>query len=313
MGGDCKHAAGDGGAYPQCRCGLLPIFLVCAASTVRGQLQARSIAVAAALLPGVAIILFYFAAFKLAHGQYAGLTNMSGWNLYSRVAPFADCREFTPPTGRPSFARRRQARNVLVPLVTSGTRIRSRGAPLPSSSLTKTRGLRLAGHSPSAGRLPSGGRNRLAALYRTFDRTSARLFWAAARDSFVRLARSIGRAARRQSIVKKISRHQSPPAQAGDFGAYQNLFRVGGLVLAALIVFTLPGMVRSQGQVRFVLFLFGLSGLALYIVPVLTILRFSLWHSGRNLDRRFRYPWGHFVPAESGDSTNGHSRTRDSR
>ena len=54
-------------------------------------------------------------------------------------------------------------------------------------------------------------------------------------------------------------------------GAYQNLFRVGGLALLALIVFTLLGLVRSQGQIRFVLFLFGLSGLALYLVPVLTV------------------------------------------
>jgi len=28
-----------------------------------------------------------------------GLTDISGWNLYSRVAPFADCGKFTPPEG----------------------------------------------------------------------------------------------------------------------------------------------------------------------------------------------------------------------
>jgi lipopolysaccharide export LptBFGC system permease protein LptF len=54
-------------------------------------------------------------------------------------------------------------------------------------------------------------------------------------------------------------------------GAYQNLFRLGGLVLAALIAFTLVGMIRSQGQIRFALFLFGLNGLCFYIIPVLTI------------------------------------------
>jgi hypothetical protein len=54
-------------------------------------------------------------------------------------------------------------------------------------------------------------------------------------------------------------------------GAYQNLFRVSGLALAVLIAFTLVGMIRSRGQIRFGLFLFGLSGLCLYIVPVLTV------------------------------------------
>ena len=76
---------------------LLPVLFACTVFFVTGPLRARSMATFASLLPGVAIFLAYFAAVKLAHGQYAGLTSMSGWNFYSRVAPFADCRKFTPP------------------------------------------------------------------------------------------------------------------------------------------------------------------------------------------------------------------------
>jgi hypothetical protein len=55
-------------------------------------------ALLATLLPAVAILVTYVAAAKLAHG-YAGLTDMGGWNIYGRVATFADCSRFEPPKG----------------------------------------------------------------------------------------------------------------------------------------------------------------------------------------------------------------------
>ena len=66
---------------------------------------------AVALLAEAAVFVHIDAAFKLAHGEYAGLKDMSGWNLYSRVAP--SCRlqgVLLHRRGRRSYARRRRIR-----------------------------------------------------------------------------------------------------------------------------------------------------------------------------------------------------------
>jgi hypothetical protein len=78
---------------------LLPILVLCAALWVKESFRTRCAAVAATLLPGVTVFAFYIGGFYFARGQYLGLTDMNGWNLYARVAPFADCRKFTPPEG----------------------------------------------------------------------------------------------------------------------------------------------------------------------------------------------------------------------
>ena len=78
---------------------LLPILVFCTALWVKESFRTRCAAVAAALLPGMGVFALYIGGFYFAHGQYLGLTDMSGWNLYARVAPFADCGKFTPPEG----------------------------------------------------------------------------------------------------------------------------------------------------------------------------------------------------------------------
>ncbi len=67
----------------------------CAAAPLRDRLLAAG----AALAGAAAILAVYFGAFALSDGRYAGLTDFAGWNLYSRVAPFADCSRFDPPEG----------------------------------------------------------------------------------------------------------------------------------------------------------------------------------------------------------------------
>ena len=78
---------------------LLPILVLSTALWVKESFRTRCAAVAAALLPGMGVFALYIGGFYFAHGQYLGLTDMSGWNLYARVAPFADCGKFTPPEG----------------------------------------------------------------------------------------------------------------------------------------------------------------------------------------------------------------------
>ena len=54
---------------------------------------------AGAALAGSLAILFAYAAAQDDQAGYFGLTRAGLWNFYGRVAPFADCRQFTPPKG----------------------------------------------------------------------------------------------------------------------------------------------------------------------------------------------------------------------
>jgi hypothetical protein len=60
----------------------------------RDRLGAAALSATAA----AAILLGYFA-LNATHTGYFGVTQASGWALYSRVAPFADCSQFDPPEG----------------------------------------------------------------------------------------------------------------------------------------------------------------------------------------------------------------------
>ncbi len=50
------------------------------------------------LLPALIVLGCYAGVARIEHG-YAGFTDMSGFDLYGRVATFADCKDFTPPVG----------------------------------------------------------------------------------------------------------------------------------------------------------------------------------------------------------------------
>ena len=51
-----------------------------------------------AIAPALMITRIYVAIAE-ATGGYAGVSDMGGWNMYARVATFADCRRFEPPAG----------------------------------------------------------------------------------------------------------------------------------------------------------------------------------------------------------------------
>jgi hypothetical protein len=61
-------------------------------------LRNRFISALAAIVPG-ALLLTAYLLVASSIGPYTGIDEMSGWDLYSRVAPFANCEKFTPPPG----------------------------------------------------------------------------------------------------------------------------------------------------------------------------------------------------------------------
>ena len=70
---------------------LIPLF-------VRGPWLRRLGSAAAVAVPAMIIVLGYASAQQATNGVFA-LSPGSGWNLYVRAAPFADCRYFDPPAG----------------------------------------------------------------------------------------------------------------------------------------------------------------------------------------------------------------------
>jgi hypothetical protein len=77
---------------------VIALFVLWFAVAIAGSWRARLLRAGVATLTAVALMLSYFALHAADNG-YFGFTEASGWALYSRVAPFADCEEFEPPAG----------------------------------------------------------------------------------------------------------------------------------------------------------------------------------------------------------------------
>jgi hypothetical protein len=74
---------------------LVPLWLAFAAGRPRGPHLRRA---GVAALAALAAVVFYIGMQAYFTGFW-GLERQSGYNLYSRVATFANCRDFTPPKG----------------------------------------------------------------------------------------------------------------------------------------------------------------------------------------------------------------------
>ena len=120
----------------------------------------------------------YVLAFVAVGGTYLGLGDMSGWNVYSRVAPFADCRQFTPPEGTAPLCEQRPQAQRPGPFgyVWDATSDLSFAVPAPrSDDLEATRQVRSHGHRAPARRLRERRARRSRPVYRALDRHRASL------------------------------------------------------------------------------------------------------------------------------------------
>jgi hypothetical protein len=59
----------------------------------------RRVGRAGAVIAAAAVVLGAYVVVQERETGYTGITRAGGWNLYGRVAPFADCGRFTPPEG----------------------------------------------------------------------------------------------------------------------------------------------------------------------------------------------------------------------
>ena len=252
---------------------LLPILVFCTVLSLKVSVRTRCAAAAAALFPGIAVFGFYIGGFYLAHGQYLGLTDMGGWNLYARVAPFADCRKFAPPEGTAILCEERPPANRPAPFgyvwdLESVPRKQFALGPRTGRDLgefAKRAIIRQPWEYISAVLIdlvkfidPGVG------LHRAYDGTPREILSFGWRDAVVE-----GRVVRAMSQSYKGTHVRLHWQYLLAF--YQDLSRPSGLTLAALFVLTCLGLVKASGAIRLGIALFGLSAFGLYLIPVMTL------------------------------------------
>lgn len=81
---------------------LAPFLAVWLFFALSGAWRARLLAAVAAAATAGVVVLGYFALNESETG-YFGFSQSSGWGLYSRTAPFAECTRFDPPAGTESL------------------------------------------------------------------------------------------------------------------------------------------------------------------------------------------------------------------
>jgi hypothetical protein len=251
----------------------LPVLVLCAFFSAKGPARPRVQAVAASVLPAVAVFGIYVAAFEVSGGKYLGLTDMSGWNLYARVAPFADCSQFTPPNGTAA----------LCETTPSSERDGSLGYAWDPSS----RGQTIYPMEPATSSIVGDFArtvilNQPLAYLRIVGVEALRYL-----DPSIESTRPYsGLSASTQSfglvdpVTREAIEHEMAIAYSGThvrvigrqvLATYQDLFRLGGLAIAILLVLTVLGVFLARTEFRLGVFLFGGTALLLYLVPVATL------------------------------------------
>jgi hypothetical protein len=81
---------------------LSPFLLLWILLAIPGSWRRRVVNAAVAAVAIAALMLTYFALNDARTGTF-GLSQSPGWALYSRIAPIADCNQFTPPEGTESL------------------------------------------------------------------------------------------------------------------------------------------------------------------------------------------------------------------
>lgn len=251
----------------------LPVVVLAVAFWVRGGYAVRVRALAAVVVPALAVLGLYLAAFEISGGHYLGISDMSGWDLYARVAPIADCSRFTPPEGTRRLC--------------EDTPLSEREGSLGYSWDPNSRGRQVVALEPGTSALVGGFAREViiheplsylklvatdAARYVDPSIGGNRPFSGLSQDvqSFGLIEPSV-----REIIEREMSRGYSGTQVhvigQGVLRTYQDLFRVDGFLVAALVVLSLIGMWVASGRVRLGIFMFGATALLLYLVPVATL------------------------------------------
>jgi hypothetical protein len=249
---------------------LAPVAVVWAFAATGGPWRPRVLA-AAAVAAAAAVVFGAYVAAAAIDGGTTGMSDVSGWNVYGRAAPFADCERFDPPKGTRFLCERRPASErpgSLFYLWFDGSPARERY-----------------GHPPIGGeRLGDWGRRAI--LAQPFDYIG---------DVLSQLPRFVDPSAyhrrytgggpflisRRNPDAEKLVGFDverdydaaEPHVGAGveRVAEWQDTERLGGIVPGALVVLALLAPVLARGAARWAALLFALAGGGLVVLPAATL------------------------------------------
>lgn len=260
---------------------FLPVMLaVWAVVAFPAPWRRRLVHGAAVLVPAVLVIVVYVVIAKPISGGYSGITENAGFSAYSRVGQFADCSAFTPPAGTR-------------PLCVS-TPPDKRSGPFfwtynPKSPLNAKLHF-----SPYNAEQQGILRDfaRTAILHQPLDyvRTVVKDVLRYVDPTVGTPRADSGTDADRMSFQSTVPTAQSQSAElladqfdvkysgVGDgttsttgryaLGLYQAVFRVQGLLILLLLGITIAGVVLARGTLRVAGWLFLLTSVYLFVVPV---------------------------------------------
>jgi hypothetical protein len=249
---------------------LPPVVAFWALAAVPGAVRQKLIGAGAAA-GGGAVVIGVYAALAAIHGGTMGMSDVSGWNLYGKAAPFADCKQFTPPKGtrflcQSSPASARPA--SLYYLWFRGPARRRFGHP-PNGNGTLGRFGRAAIFAQPLDYLS----DVVSQLPRFFDPAAYHHLYSGG-GPFSIGGRYPGTEAR---VTYEIHRdYTAAKLRVAGFvrrvAEWQDTERAGGIVPAALAILALLGVVLARGDARRGALLFAIAGAALVVLPAATLI-----------------------------------------
>jgi hypothetical protein len=198
---------------------------------------------------------------------------MSGWNLYARAAPFADCRRFTPPEGTAVLCDERPPAKRPGPFgyvwdLECVARKRFELGPKTGGKLGEF-AKRAITHQP----LDYVGWVAIDLVkYIDPGLVAPRAYDAPPREILSFGWRDM---TREERLVQAMSRSYKGTQVRVHWqkllAFYQNLARPSGWALAVFFLLTFAGLSKARGAIRLGITLLGLSAFGLYLIPVLTL------------------------------------------
>jgi hypothetical protein len=253
----------------------LPLVVGVWAFIVLGGTMRQRIGRALAAVVPAAVVLAAYLLVASSIGPYTGIDEMGGWDLYSRVAPFANCEKFTPPPG--------------TRMLCESTPPATRYGPFYYSWVTTSPGRRAFPLSPSGGKKP-GEFARAAIEGQPFAYLKA-----VVKDMVRYVDPSVGTERLYSGIPYALYQfgYSTPgiqpsevkliegkgysgvsPVYAGgvqELQAYQTIFHIDGLPILIMAILSVIGIVLERGRRRAAIILLSVCSFLMFLLPVMTL------------------------------------------
>ena len=261
---------------------LVPVLILTLLLTHPRPWRGRLAAPAAALASAVALLFAYAVVNDVANGRFE-VGPSTGWRLYGRVAPFADCNQFTPPRGTealchasPPGGRAGSDWYVFQP---ESPAVQTFGHLGEHDGKLKAFAMQVIEHEPLTYArtvfadirtyfVPETRQN--APPYASPD-LSTELDWTRVMDPIM-LSQIRGGM---ESFFDRFAVHESPRGTQFLMD-YEHPFRFGATLLTLCSLLTVLGLLIGDRRLRVGVLLFGVGGLAM-----LTLSMFGAWYTGR--------------------------------